>query len=421
MMPITDSLYSQFIPCDVVSLVLQATGGAIAAAAHRAKDQPTLDKGTNVMIAGLAFQVFTMLVFISMSSSFATSVIRDYRRRVQQHVTLPSSINAIRTSPSRKAFKIFIFCIFGSTLLIFVRCYYRVVELSGGWKGNLMKNQALFIVCEGVFVLIASLLLTIGHPTITASMILDASGEFHSIRQMLPLSCSGVTRRRAEQGFGLRSVIKDIGQRVTATTPTEIRPSSLPQNGPTTPPITPPVTPVEDLPVLAPSQRESKLSAIVPPIAQPPPVESSSKHKSNLNFLRACIEGDLEYVKKELADRPQSLERRDWVGNSPLQIAAKSGQYKIVKLLMDTGCNIQSMNLDRDTPLLDAADNGHLEVVKLLLDAGVNPSQTNVKNQKPRDCVKGDSKRAYAIRMALIVAEKRWARVTDAAPQMTQH
>lgn len=413
----TDSLYSQFIPCDLVSLILQATGGAIAAAAHRAKDQPTLDKGTNIMIAGLAFQVFTMLVFISMSSSFATSVIRDYRRRVQQHVTLPTRINAIRTSPSRKAFRVFIFCIFGSTLLIFIRCYYRVVELSGGWKGTLMKNQALFVVCEGVFILFASLLLIIGHPTMTASMILDASGDFHSMRQILPLSCSGMNRRRADPGFGLRSMIKDIGQRATAATPTEIRPSSLPQNGPTTPPITPPITPVEDLPVLAPSQRESQPSAIVPPIAQPPPVESSSKHKLNLNFLRACIEGDFEYVRKELADRPQSLEACDWVGNSPLQIAAKNGQYKMVKLLMDKGCNIHGMNLDRDTPLLDAADNRHLEVVKLLLDAGVNPSQANVKNQKPFDRVRGESERAHAIRMALTVAEKKWASVADVAPQ----
>lgn len=180
---------------------------------------------------------------------------------------------------------------------------------------------------------------------------------------------------------------------------------------------TPPITPVEDLPVLAPSQRESQSSAIAPPIAQTPPAESFSKYKFNLNCLRACIEGDLEYVKKELADRPQSLECRDWVGNSPLEIAAKSGQNKIVKLLMDKGCNIHGMNLDRNTPLLDAADNGHLEVVKILLSAGVNPSQTNAKNQKPFDRVKGDSKRAYAIRMALIVAEERWACVTDAAPQ----
>lgn len=282
-----------------------------------------------------------------------------------------------------------------------------------------MKNQALFIVCEGVFVLIASLLLTIGHPTMTASMILDTSGEFHSIRQMLPLSCSDVARRRVEQGFGLRSVIKDIGQRVTAATPTEIRPSSLPQNELTTPPITPPITPVEDLPILAPSECESHPSAIVPPMAPPPPVASSIKHKPSLNFQRACIEGDLAFVKKELADRPQSLEHREWVSNSPLQIAVKYGQYKIVKLHMDKGYDI-GMNRDRDTPLLDAADNGHLEVVKLLLSAGVHPSQANMKNQKPFDRGKGDSKRACATRMALIVAEERWACVKDAAPQKLQ-
>lgn len=240
-----------------MSLILQATGGAIAAAAHKAKDQSTLDKGTNVMIAGLAFQVFTMFVFISLSCYFVAGIMNDYRRRVRQYITLPRNINAIRTSPSFKAFKAFVFCIFGSTLLIFVRCYYRVVELSGGWRGNLMKNQNLFIVCEGVFVLVASLLLTIGHPALTALMILDASGEFHSVREMLPLSCTGVARRRIEQGFGLRSVIKEIGQRVRAATPTEMRPSSLPQHEA--------IAPVEDVPAQGSSQRKSQSSATVLP------------------------------------------------------------------------------------------------------------------------------------------------------------
>lgn len=105
-------------------------------------------------------------------------------------------------------------------------------------------------------------------------------------------------------------------------------------------------------------------------------MEPSNKDEFNLNLLRACIEGDLAYVIKELADRPQSLECRDRSGNSPLQIATKSGQYKIVKLLVDNGCDIHPMNLDHDTPLLDAADNGHLEAVRLLLDAGVHPGQS---------------------------------------------
>lgn len=395
-----------------MSLILQATGGAIAAAAHKAKDQKTLDKGTNVMIAGLAFQVFTMFVFIFLSCHFVAGIMNDYRRRVRQYITLPRNINAIRTSPLFKAFKAFIFCIFGSTLLIFIRCYYRVVELSGGWRGDLMKNQTLFIVCEGVFVLVATLLLTVGHPASTASMILDESGEFHSIRELLPLSCTGVARRRVEEGFGLRSVFKEIGQRVKAATPTEMRPSSLPQHEP--------VTPVEDVLAQSPSQPESQSSATVPPTSQPPPAKSSNKDDADLNLIRACIEGDLEYVNRELADRPQSLECRDRAGNSPLQVAAKSGQYKIVKVLMDKGCDIHGMNLDQDTPLLDAADNGHLEVVRLLLDAGVHPGRSNAKHQTPFDRVKGDSKKAFAIRNALITAREQWLSVASASSQKAE-
>lgn len=45
-----------FIACDISSLVLQSAGGAMAATAEDG-DQDTLDLGTNIMIAGIIWQV----------------------------------------------------------------------------------------------------------------------------------------------------------------------------------------------------------------------------------------------------------------------------------------------------------------------------------------------------------------------------
>jgi len=56
-----------FVACDVVSLILQATGGGLAASANTKADQ---DTGVDVMIAGLVFQVVSIALFISLSVNF---------------------------------------------------------------------------------------------------------------------------------------------------------------------------------------------------------------------------------------------------------------------------------------------------------------------------------------------------------------
>lgn len=127
--------------------------------------------------------------------------------------------------------------------------------------------------------------------------------------------------------------------------------------------------------------------------------------------------GDIEYIKRELADQPQNLDYCDQQGNSLLQLAAKNGHYGIVRLLIDEGCDIHGMNVDKETPLVDAAINGHLEVVRLLLEAGVDPLKLNVTDHEPFDLVKGESKRAKAIRAALAEGTRKWACKPDPPPR----
>ena len=60
-----------FITLDFISLLLQAAGGAIASIAN---DKKTSDLGVNVMIAGLAFQVFSIIVFSALCADFGFRV-----------------------------------------------------------------------------------------------------------------------------------------------------------------------------------------------------------------------------------------------------------------------------------------------------------------------------------------------------------
>jgi RTA1 like protein len=68
-----------FIFCDFVSLVLQAAGGAIASTSD---DEAGGDLGVNIMIAGLATQVASMLAFVFLCVQIAWNV---WRSSVEAH------------------------------------------------------------------------------------------------------------------------------------------------------------------------------------------------------------------------------------------------------------------------------------------------------------------------------------------------
>ena len=59
-----------FIPCDVLSLVLQALGGGIASTASHEDRSTAL--GDHIMVAGLAFQTLTLAIFMVWSPSLFT-------------------------------------------------------------------------------------------------------------------------------------------------------------------------------------------------------------------------------------------------------------------------------------------------------------------------------------------------------------
>jgi RTA1 like protein len=65
-----------FIGCDLLALILQAVGGALASTA---KDHAHSKTGTNVMIAGLVSQVISIFLFLGLWLDFALRV-RKARR-----------------------------------------------------------------------------------------------------------------------------------------------------------------------------------------------------------------------------------------------------------------------------------------------------------------------------------------------------
>ncbi|KAF8855425.1 RTA1-domain-containing protein [Acephala macrosclerotiorum] len=140
-----------FCCCDFISLVIVAVGGAKAALADT---HVAVRRGSNIMVAGLAIQVVSLLLFMTLSLEFAY---RCYRRRAE----LSLKHRDLYTS---QRFKIFLACLTISTLTLFTRSIFRVAELSSGFGGHLANDEVSYMILEGAMVVIASVLLTVMHP-----------------------------------------------------------------------------------------------------------------------------------------------------------------------------------------------------------------------------------------------------------------
>lgn len=150
-----------FISCDLCSIILQAIGGGMAATAVQDGDSTT--SGTHVMVAGLAVQVASMSLFIVLCVDFFWRV----RQALKQADPLnPDAIFEEKYAHLRakRLFKPFLWAIAICTILIYVRCIYRLIELAEGWDGYLILHEPYFLVLEALMVFLAAFVMTVVHP-----------------------------------------------------------------------------------------------------------------------------------------------------------------------------------------------------------------------------------------------------------------
>jgi len=148
-----------FIGCDFLSLVLQALGGGMASSATHQGRNP--NNGNHIMLTGLSFQVFTLLIFMTLSIDFAFKTWTRVSRMGKEEALDPKH-QALRNS---RRFRGFLVALTFATLCIFTRSVYRVAELSEGWNGHLIETQKYFIGLEGAIVAAGVLALNAFHPT----------------------------------------------------------------------------------------------------------------------------------------------------------------------------------------------------------------------------------------------------------------
>ncbi|MAD87005.1 MAG: hypothetical protein CL912_28950 [Deltaproteobacteria bacterium] len=167
------------MPCDLLSLLLQAAGGGIASSAsHQHKSTKV---GDHIMVAGLAFQVLTLLIFMVLCGDFAIRTRRRYKSLGEAAFDQNPHFVTLRHS---KMFKGFLVALTLATICIFWRSVYRVAELAEGWTGSLIKRQWLFVGFEGVMVIVACLALNLFNPAFAFSEGVTGLGGLGSKEKM---------------------------------------------------------------------------------------------------------------------------------------------------------------------------------------------------------------------------------------------
>lgn len=121
-----------FIPCDIISLVLQGAGGALSAGASTVDGTKI---GVDVSKAGLIFQVITLVLFIGLSTDYLVALRKSHQKR---GISL------------EKLMKLVIVWLGVATVLILVRCIFRIYELKDGYFAPAFRDEGTFIAFESV-------------------------------------------------------------------------------------------------------------------------------------------------------------------------------------------------------------------------------------------------------------------------------
>jgi RTA1 like protein len=147
-------------------------------ASHQNKSVKT---GDNIMVAGLAFQVFTLLIFMILCTDFALRTHKRYKSMGEDAFDQNPLYAHMR---SGWRFKGFLTGLTLATICIFWRSVYRVAELGEGWQGALIKRQWLFVGFEGVMVIVACFALNVFNPAYTFKAAMEGLGGIGSSRKM---------------------------------------------------------------------------------------------------------------------------------------------------------------------------------------------------------------------------------------------
>ncbi|KAK5172019.1 uncharacterized protein LTR77_003656 [Saxophila tyrrhenica] len=129
-----------FITCDVVATIVQVAGAALVGTAYSNQDDPSTPN--NILLAGLAFQVFSFFVFLV--------ILAWTLWKARQ-----SSVSVARS---------FLVALVIATLAVYLRTCFRLAETAEGLMQTLSTHEVFFGCLEFAPIVVAVYLFTWWHP-----------------------------------------------------------------------------------------------------------------------------------------------------------------------------------------------------------------------------------------------------------------
>lgn len=178
-----------FVFCDVLSLVIQGTGGGMASVATQNKEDAS--PGVWTMFGGILFQVVAMSIFVVFwfeflgrtyfhdaakvegDSPYKKRSVLNYlklligvpsAKRYQQQQLEPFYNPRYASIRSRKLPTYYPLAISVAVLVIYIRCIYRVVELKQGFSGYLIEHEVFLMTLDASMIAISGLIFVPFHP-----------------------------------------------------------------------------------------------------------------------------------------------------------------------------------------------------------------------------------------------------------------
>ncbi|KAI0061918.1 RTA1-like protein [Artomyces pyxidatus] len=140
-----------FLSCDIISLVVQAIGGAMAS---ESTTNAGAANGGHVMLGGIVFQLTAIILYVALASEFLFRYIKDRPFRIYEGAR----------GKTDQRMKLLLFGMSLETVFIFTRSVYRTIELADGFNGKIYTTQSLFTVLDGLMITFAMFTLNVFHP-----------------------------------------------------------------------------------------------------------------------------------------------------------------------------------------------------------------------------------------------------------------
>ncbi|KAF9049252.1 hypothetical protein BDZ89DRAFT_1126656 [Hymenopellis radicata] len=153
-----------FHGCDIISLVIQGTGGGIAATA---KNLNRVNLGANIMLGGIILQLVIIVLYSILSTEFLWRY--SHRRPVRGPEPARSQSQTTLTNADFRGkmdvrIKNMLAGLFFNILCLVIRAIYRTIELADGWNGRVINTEVYFNVLDGAMVVLAMYIFNFAHP-----------------------------------------------------------------------------------------------------------------------------------------------------------------------------------------------------------------------------------------------------------------